>query len=316
MSANEMSVENLLRAHAPRAPELLRGRVLAIEPRRTPSRRLVVVLAAALVLAVAAAIVHGLVSSGSKTVTPAVERATPAPAVSGAGSLHAQAPSVAGTRLQHTEATLEVRVKDVSAATTAATRVATSLGGYAQSVDYNSGGSASLELRVPTQNVKTAIARLGGLGTIISQNLSVQDLQHDFEVQSVQVAQLRRTIAALESALRNPSLPDAQRVLLRIRLANSKVALSQRLHARRGTVTAGTTARISLALTTQSMIVPAPLHRGRLDRMLRSAVGFLALEGTVAIYALIVLSPLAVAAALAWSLREARRRRDDRLVME
>src|SRR5205807_751617 len=56
--------------------------------------------------------------------------------------------------------------------------------------------------------------------------------------------------------------------------------------------------------------------RGRLGRMVHSAVGFLALEGTVALYALIVLSPVALLAALLWSLREARRRREERLVME
>jgi hypothetical protein len=119
--------------------------------------------------------------------------------------------------------------------------------------------------------VKAALARLGGLGSILSQDLSVQDLQHDFVVQSAQIAQLRSTIAALQAALRDPSLPDGQRVLLRIRLASSKRAFSERLHAR---------------------------------------------QGTAALYALIVLSPLAFAALLAWTVREARRRRDDRLVME
>jgi hypothetical protein len=50
--------------------------------------------------------------------------------------------------------------------------------------------------------------------------------------------------------------------------------------------------------------------------MVHSAVGFLGLEGTIVLYALIVLSPIAFVAALLWSLREARRRRDERLVME
>ena len=59
-----------------------------------------------------------------------------------------------------------------------------------------------------------------------------------------------------------------------------------------------------------------PHPRGRLGRMLHSAVGFFGLEGTIALYALIVASPLAFVAALLWSLREARRRRDERLVME
>ena len=243
----------------------------------------------------------------------------------GGAATHGEAkalPSVAGapTRLQHTDASLDVRVKDTSAATTKATRIATSLGGYAQSVNYNSapggGGTASIVLRVPAQNVKAALARLEGLGTLVSQNLSVTDLEHDLQLESAQIAQLRRTIAALRTALNNSSLPESQRVILHIRLAESKRALSQRLHARTGTITAGTTSRISLFLSTRNTVVPVPHHRGRLGRMVHSAVGFLGLEGTIALYALIVVSPVALVAALMWSLREARRRRDERLVME
>jgi len=333
MSANEMTIGTVLRAHAPRAPESLRTRVLALEPRRAPSRRLVLVLALALGAALAAAIVHGLVSSGSKpkemalsSTVPHVARAlAPVTSSGSGGAAHGEAqklPSVVGapTRLQHTDASLEVRVENTSAATTKATRIATSLGGYAQSVNYNSApggeGTASITLRVPAQNVKAALARLEGLGTLVSQNLSVTDLEHDLQLESAQIAQLRRTVAALETALKSPSLPDAQRVILQIRLAESKRALSQRLHARTGTITAGTTSSISLFLSTKAAVVPVPHHRGRLGRMVHSAIGFLGLEGTIVLYALIVVSPIALVAALLWSLREARRRRDERLVME
>ena len=52
MSANEMNVEALLRAHAPDAPESLRERVLALDPKERraslPSRRLVLVALPAL----------------------------------------------------------------------------------------------------------------------------------------------------------------------------------------------------------------------------------------------------------------------------
>ncbi|MGH2971859.1 MAG: DUF4349 domain-containing protein [Gaiellaceae bacterium] len=327
MSANEMTVGTLLRAHAPLAPASLRTRVLALEPRRTPSRKLVLVVAAALAIAVAAAVVDGIVSSGSPKKQTALKQLTVRATPGAAGAFNAVTPnhgralipSVGGaaTRLQQYEASLDVRVKNVPSATTAATRVATSLGGYAQSVTYSSSShTASLVLRVPVPDVKTAIARLEGLGTLVSQNLSVTDLQHDLEAETAQIAQLRRTIAALEAALRNPSLPDAQRVLLQIRLANAKRSLTQRLHARTGTISAGTSARISVVLETKAAVVPVPHHRGRLGRMVHSAVGFLGLEGTAALYALIVLSPVAFLAALVWSLREARRRRDERLVME
>jgi len=318
MTASEMTMETL-RAHAPRAPEALRLRVLELEPRRmSPRRRLaLVVVPVAAAIAVGAALVHGFL--GSSSPKPVAQQTLRAAAEPAHGKAFAPIPSVAGapTRLQHTEASLEIRVKDASASATKATRIATSLGGFAESVQYSSTSrSAFVILRVPAQEVKTAVARLAGLGTLVSQDLSVQDLQHDFDVETAQIAQLRRTVAALQTALRNLSLPDAQRVLLQIRLANAKRSLAQRLNARKGTVTAGTTARISLQLRAKSAVVPVPRPQGRLGRMLHSAVGFLGLEGTVALYALIVASPLALVAALLWSLREARRRRDERLVME
>jgi hypothetical protein len=344
-----------LRAATLRAPETLRERVLATAPVRRrlamprPSRRLaLVVVPAALGLAVAAALVHGFTGSGAKTVqhgaaaqtvqslrafkaqppvygvaggsgSSGADTAVPSPT----SSLQPLAPSVGSNgRLQHTEASLQVRVPDVSrlsAATSAATRIATSLGGYAQSVVYRtpqSGGGASyIELRVPAQNVRTALAKLGALGSLVSQQVSVQDLQHDFAVESAQIAQLRRTVAALQKALRNPALPDAQRVLLQIRLAETKRALAQRLHARTGTVASGTTARISLVLSTEKSIVPVVHHRGRLGRMLHSAVGFLGLEGTIALYALIVAGPLLLAAALVWGLARLRRRREEQRLL-
>jgi hypothetical protein len=326
---SELTIENVLRAHTPRASQALQQRVLGLEPAPRRRRWALVVVPAAVAVAVAAAIVHGVVGSSApkRQAGQALDRAVPAQvhgAFATAPERKALTPSVgSGARLQHTEASLQVRVPDVgklSETTAAATRIATSLGGYAQSVVYRTpehgGGAAYIELRVPAENVKTAVSRLAALGTLVSQQLSVQDLQHDFEVESAQIAQLRRTVAALQSALRNASLPDAQRVLLQIKLAESKRALFQRLHARKGTLAAGTTARISLVLSTKKSIVPAVPHRGRLGRMLHSAVGFLGLEGMIALYALIVVSPIALLGVLAWWLRDSRRRRLEALVME
>jgi hypothetical protein len=323
-------VERLLRAHAPHAPETLRERVLALESapqrRNTPSRRLVLVaLPAALAIAVLAAVVHGVVGSGSPRAVPANTSFSSQArgSAGGAATVHSPvrtdadspkaltAPSVgAPARLQRTDASLQVRVGDVdalAAATSRATRIATSLGGYAQSVDYRTpdggGGASYLELRVPAQNVKTAIAQLGALGTLVSQELSVTDLQQTFRTQSEQIAQLRRRVAALRAALAGVSLPEAQKVLLQIRLAESKRALAQRLNARKGTISAGTTAQIALVIGTEKAIAPVVRHQGRLGRMMHSAVGFLALEGIILLYALIVISPLALVAAAVWAWR-------------
>jgi hypothetical protein len=220
-------------------------------------------------------------------------------------------------RLTHTDASLTVSVPSTDKlreATSAATRIATSLGGFAQSVDYRTpadgGGASYIELRIPAANVQRALARLAALGTLVSQEVSVQDLQHDLTVQSEQIAQLRRRIAALNEALRSPALPEAQRVLLQIKLAESKRALAQRLNARKGTIAAGTTSRVSLVISTDKASI-VPVHCGRLGRMLHSAVGFLAIEATVALYALIVVSPLLLVWALVWGLMRLRRRRDE-----
>ena len=337
MSANELTVEALLRAHAPHAPEALRARVLADEPVRRPSgrRRAFLVAGAAAAVALGGAVVYGVVGSGSPRQVHAYGRPTvttptwgsapsvPAPTSGEArllprASKRPAAPrlslgSVPGARLQHTDASLELRVgsKDaLSRATTRATRIASSLGGYAQSAHYSSSGSSVLDLRIPTQNVQKAIAQLGALGRLVSQRISVTDLQQRLQTQSDEISQLRRRITALETALENPSLADAQRVILQIRLAESKRALSQRLHARSGTVVAGTLAHVAVQIGTKKSIVPVH-HRGRMGRIVHSAVGFLGLEAIVVLFALIVASPIALVLGLLW-LR--RRRSVERLL--
>jgi hypothetical protein len=345
MSANDMTVERLLRAHAPHAPESLRERVFALEPKprrlSLPPRRLVLVaVPAALGIAVSVAVVHGIVGSGSSKPTAVqhlaagvtlqqAQRDLASPpawqsAASGKpGSLNLRAVPVpkgfapstgSSARLQHTDASIQLSVKntdELAQATTRATRVATSLGGYAKSVNYRSQGTSVIDLRIPTQNVKTALTRLADLGTLVSQELSITDLEQQLKNESAQIAQLHRRIAALRTAINDPSLPAAQKVLLRIRLAESQRALSQRSHAQKGTISAGTTSTVSLVIATKKGIAPVPQPRGRIGRMVHSAVDFLALEGIILLYALIVISPLAIVAALLWFWR---RRSVDRLL--
>jgi Domain of unknown function (DUF4349) len=324
-----MSTADLLRATAPHAPDRLRARVEAARP--IPQRRRVrpvLVLAAAAVLAVAAAVVHGFATSAPQ------EKQISHGAAASAGvttqSFAAAAPHRAAPkdivalpprgRLTHTDASIRVRVanaEDLGAATNRATRVATSLGGYAQSVRYRTlaGGSGAsyLELRVPADKVKTALTRLANLGVLLTQQISIEDLTAKLQLQSDEIAQLRRRVAALNEALRNAALPESQRVLLQIKLAESKRALAQRLHGRKGTLAAGAASRISLVLTTQKRAAVAAPHRGRLGRMLHDAVGFLAVEAMVVLFALIVASPFVLGFGLLWFWR---RRATERLLME
>jgi hypothetical protein len=215
-----------------------------------------------------------------------------------------------------------VQVADTDAlsdATRQATRIATSLGGWAQSVDYGTarggGGSASLDLRIPVARVQTAVVRLSALGTLLSQQLDQQDLQQQLADESARIAQLRRRVAALAKAVADTSLPAAQRVLLRIRLAEARRSLAQSENARKGTLASGASADVALTLTTKPKAGAVVHHRGRAGRMLHSAVDFLAVEGMVAFYALVVLGPVALVAAVAWWLLRERRRREERRLL-
>lgn len=336
-----------LRAAAPVAPEELRQRVLELAPvprrrlRSRPRRRLVLVLVpVAAALAVGAALVHGFVSSGS----PVVSMEPPglashglsqalAPAKKG-GSGHANATlereaaapamlNIPGNRLVHADAALSVRVADraaVSRATSKATQIVTRLGGYAQSVRYASSrdgrGSAYLALRVPVGRVETAVARLGALGTLLSQQLSTQDLQQQVTRESHRITSLRAAIAAYRKALENPALAPSQRVILQVRLADARRTLTRTRRDRSGAVASAATANVSLTLTAKQRAGAVGPHRsGRLDRMLGSAAGFLGLEGMIVLYALVVLSPVLVLGGLAWWLVRERRRRDERRLL-
>jgi hypothetical protein len=363
-----------LRATPPVAPERLRERVLALGPgerrRMSKRRRLAfVVVPGAAVLAVGAAVVHGVVSSGSNQ-----NRADAAPVPTGLGALrsHSAPPVVHGSaqkvtdravqrnaatstnwnaavlagdkpaltkgfnaysmdqsgvtiptnRLVHADASLQVSVKNratLSKATNEATQIVASLGGYAQSVSYESShggqGNAILQLRVPVQKAQIAIGRLANLGTLLSQQVSTRDLQQQLTSQNNGIGSLKRAIAVYEQAL-NGSLSASERVSIEIKLSNARHAITQLRRNRTATLQSGATSNISLLLTTRQNAIVAPHHHGstRVGRLLGSAAHFLALEGIIVLYALIVVAPVLLIGGLAWWVVRERRRREERLL--
>ena len=239
-----------------------------------------VVVPVAVALAVGAALVHGFVSSGShpgaaakmapSLATGRTQHNAPGPAVAQGSALQAgpaykanvnsqslEALNIPKNRLVHADASLQVQVSSRSAlskATNRATQIVASLGGYAQSVRYqsshNGSGTALLALRVPVQKAQTAIARLGALGRLVSQQVSTQDLQQQLTHETSQIGSLKRSIAVYETALKSGSLSATERVAIQIKLANAEHALTLQRKARQGTVTYGSTANISLVLST------------------------------------------------------------------
>ena len=227
------------------------------------------------------------------------------------------------SRLVHADASLQVSVKSraaLSKATNEATQIVSSLGGYAQSVRYQSShagqGDAVLELRVPVQKAEIAIGRLAGLGTLLSQQVSTKDLQQQLTGQNNGIGSLKRAIAVYTRALKSGSLSASERVTIQIKLSNARHAITQLRRNRTATLQAGATSNISLLLTTRQHAFVVPSHHGstRIGRLLGSAGHFLALEGIIVLYALIVVAPLLILGGLAWWVVRERRRREERLL--
>jgi hypothetical protein len=135
-------------------------------------------------------------------------------------------------RVQSYRAKLVLRVNDgnsLSRSTLAAMRIAHALGGYlvsASSGTTGSSGSSQLRLRIPVRHVQAAILRLEGLGTIVSQNVRITDLQRQVDSSYRRLTQLRATVARLEAQLAQPALTDAQRASLNQRIVFAEVQIA------------------------------------------------------------------------------------------
>jgi hypothetical protein len=331
-----------LRALPTAAPAELRERVRALGgPAQKPSawdrlrsislRRSVLVLAPACVLGlVVAAVVHGVVSSGSHRGTlTSVNGRNPSTGVEhGVAGGALQTPQDLGlpgptpSRYQDYEAWMTVRVKDLQGLTdqtNEAMRVVRSYGGYVASVEQSTTagqpGEADLVLRVPVTHVQDALMQLSGLGTVVERHLSIRDLNQVVQRQRSRILQLKLFIARATEALKG-SLPTDVRLRLQLQLDEARRNLARVTSAGKATLRAASLSRISLTLTTQKAVGVTKKHtEGRIERAARDAASFLAAAGAILLFLLIVLSPLVVLVALGiWGARLYRTRMERRLL--
>ncbi len=317
-------------------------------PSRYMVRRVAFVAAPAVVaVAVGGALIHGIANSGSPPSqasnakealkTPAAptswDSAVPSPdgarVIHGSGTFSkADKPNALGalppntTRLQNYQAAMTVRVDgldQLSPSTQKAMRIARALGGYVVSAQFNAAkqGSSALVFRIPIGHVQQAIARFSGLGTIAAQDIRITDLQAQFNRLVKQVGALRVALAKIDDRLADPSLTNEARVLLEQRRARLAARLEAVRTSKARTTHRASLATVSLNLTTKEAVVPAKVqHRGPLGRALHDAGSILAKEASWALYALLVLGPIAVIALVAFLLVRLGRRVSDRRLLE
>lgn len=322
--------------------------IAAREPERRPSpfsvlagrrRGLLIAVPVAATLAVATAGAIGLARSGEdvRSVSPpgvndssgpvltdqkqsltAPESAGSAGSMSGSGRV-APAPSTATVapatdRAQRYAATLSLEVAgtdELSEATQRALRIARDLGGFAVNVSFASAesGAASMTLRIPTARVQEAIARLSQLGTIVDQQVQVDDLQEGLEELRARIRALQERIARLTAQLEGS--PDAEtRATLEARRGAARAELRELTRSRSTTQREASLATVQLTLETDDEgLVPAV--PSRLERALDQAVEMLAWQGVALLFLAVVAGPLGALALAAWLAARALRRRGD-----
>jgi len=322
----------------PQQPQTLHDRLLLLSWRRS-----LLVLAPVCVLGlVSAAVIHGVIHSGGNskqtaaagqldtqvhrgavegsgtTTTPVLGQALPKPL---AKPWSGVVPTPVPGRFQDYEASLTVRVKDVDALhdrTAQATQLARSFGGYVASVDESTNGGSgqsNLVLRIPVARVEDAYFQLAKLGTVTAQHLSIKDLDQVVQSQRRRIVQLKVLIARIGETLKSSSLPADVRLRLALQRDAARQELASVTGSNKATLRQASLSRISLTLTSQQAAAVKKGGMSRIERAARDAGSFLAGAGAVALFVLIVVSPLIVLA-LAWILgTRAYRRREERRLL-
>ena len=311
-----------LRTARPVAPPELRERVRLVAAQASPPRRqfFTVTWRRAVLLAatVTVAIVAGVIATRpgdhvARQQLPA-EYQTSVGAAQSDKALTTLAPGrVAAApnanRIQRSTTSLELRVRDagdISDASKRAVMIARSLGGFEQRVNVDTErrtGYASITLRIPKQHVPEAVRRLTALGTIISENVQVQDLQAQVNATDRLIARLQQRLADLRAQVQD------EETVQRIASLTSRIERHRR--GRAATVRSARYATVNVRLTTRAL--PAPVHQGH-GPLHGLGVAFRWI-GIGAVYALALGLPLVLLLLLAWGgARSVRRRREDALL--
>jgi hypothetical protein len=328
---SQRDLARALRDARPAAPPELRERVRLVAAQATPPRRHVVTWRRALAVAVpvAAAAAAAVVVTWPTHNLPRQRALAPLQVQHGATAaasppvLGKAAPSHAATdiapaavpsnphRVQRYNATLTLRVKNsaaVSSASKRAVAIAHALGGYELRVNVDaarSSGAADLVLRVPRTHVQEAVRRLTALGTILHENVQVQDLQGGIDTTERKIARLQHRLTLLRAQ------PQDTKTEQQIASLTAQVERLQRNRAATIRAARFATVDVQLEAPSKPAAVAPQRHHGPLHGI---GVAFRWL-GIGAVYAAAIGGVVAAVALLVWlAVRTVRRRREDALL--
>ena len=219
--------------------------------------------------------------------------------------LTATTPGPTTGRAQRVTANLTIEVSDTDAlskATQQALQTTRSLGGYVVSVSYATGtdGTSSLTVRVPTSRVQDAITRLSSLGTIVAQQVQIDDLQESIDALGKRIAGLQERIARLTAQIEDPSVDAETRATLDgAALGRARRAARAAARPRRADGGGAAWPRSS-SLSSPTSAAAVPGTPSRFDRALDQAVEILAWEATIVLFALVLIGPFVLIGLAVW----------------
>jgi Domain of unknown function (DUF4349) len=216
---------------------------------------------------------------------------------------------------------MEVRLADAEELSDAANEsmaITRELGGWVAGSDIDTQGRegrAELALRVPVTRVEDAIVRLGQLGTVTGQEVETIDLQAAIDRRERRIESLLRAIRVLELRLETEELTPAEELSLRLDLEDRRNALQNLRRENRSDRREAATSELSLALHTREAPAAAEQDEGGAAGAADDALRFLEDAGAIALFLVIVLSPVLLLAVLLWiSLRSRTRRIETRIL--
>ncbi|MGH3040616.1 MAG: DUF4349 domain-containing protein [Gaiellaceae bacterium] len=344
-----------LRADAPVAPASLRVRVRALEDqparRRVVLSRRRTALAFAVVLIAVAGVGAGIALTGDDSRTavqhlPAPDQPDEGPAVDEEAAAPKPAPLVTDMRTLGKERTLssgealdappfpprgratdvelwmEVRLPDadeLSGAAGEAMAVTRELGGWVAGSDIDTQGregTAELALRVPVGRVEDAVVRLSELGTVTGQRVETVDLQAGIERRASRVEKLERAIRLLELRLGSGTLTPEEELRVRFRIERHENAIADLRRANLADRREAATSELALVLHTREGAAAEKKDEGGVAGAARDALEFLGAAGAIALFLVIVLSPVVLLLVLLWLAFRARLRRQETRLLE
>jgi hypothetical protein len=158
--------------------------------------------------------------------------------------------------------------------------------------------------------VQDAIVQLSALGRIVSQQVTIDDLQATLDALERRERSVRAQIALVSARLETEDLDAPTRARLESRLQTLRGELRE---LRRDT--AATNAEARMATIQVSVVTPGALGAvpvpSRLDRTLDEALNVLVWEGVVALAIAIIAAPFAALILATWLGRRFYRRREE-----